>query len=964
MDFDRSEIEGTIPARFRRLADALPDYPAVRRAGAHITFSDLDSESDRVAGNLLALRGPDSEPVAILLVPGIVALTAMLGCLKAGKMFTLLSPDVEPRQLAALWENTLRPLILTDGDHRPLAESIAVSGGPILDVNQPAQAAFDPSRVHTTPDTPAMLTYSSGTTSAPKGAVNTHRMILHSSWFYNHVHDYSVQDRITYLGAYSSAHAMSYNLYTILCGANLVLPPEGHKGSFPYIEWLQREKITVLSITALGLLQQHLRACPEKPPLPDLRELTIGGQELSRPELEELRRFFPPAVTFIFRMASSDVNQISELRIRPYSEIPWEKLPVGEAVPGKEILLLGEDHQPVPFGEDGEIAVRSKYLPPGYWRQPELTAERFLPDPDGGDRRIFLTGDKGRFLPNGFLEFRGRKDNLVRIQNQNVQLEEVEKCLLQTPGIREAVAQVAPWTRGEKRLTAYIVPAQGAELTVDSIRRCLDDLLAPHMIPSLYVFVDSLPRLSTGKVNRSALPAPAETRPRLSTPYLQPRTEMESKLCSLWSELLHITPIGVNDDFYHLGGDSLLVLTMSLTVEENFHRAIPPAYYRKVTIASLADIWGRQDGAAPATRVDADDAGHSVSGQDITAHRAQPSPRPAGRRRRQMPSAKSNRGVSFASSLAMQLPYLPGCRWVAFFCRLYPARRFFLQPHIQLFREFRASLGGCPAAPADAEWISLAGNILWSANARAGLGDLADQNSLEGMRASPSRFWRDLAGIVDRAPQSRFDRIFQVDGWEHLEQAFAAGRGVILVSFHSTSNRAASCAIYRRLRSEPIQTLSANRALRIENLRRQETPSETSRPSDVTLVSDLLMQGYQALKSGQIIQIVPDGRDFSVQDEPLLVGGRKTYIQSGFAKLALTTDAVIIPVSTTRRLDGSIHSTFSGPLVPRDAHSPIEEKILDLVAQYANFLESSWRASPESVKWSKMEKHLRRATEL
>jgi lauroyl/myristoyl acyltransferase len=124
------------------------------------------------------------------------------------------------------------------------------------------------------------------------------------------------------------------------------------------------------------------------------------------------------------------------------------------------------------------------------------------------------------------------------------------------------------------------------------------------------------------------------------------------------------------------------------------------------------------------------------------------------------------------------------------------------------------------------------------------------------------------------------------------------------------------------------------------------------------------MQGYQALKSGQIIQLIPDGRDFSVQDEPLLVGGRRTYIQSGFAKLGLTTDAVIIPVSTTRRLDGSIQSTFSGPLVPKDIHSPIEEKILDLVAQYVDFLESSWRASPESVKWSKMEMHLRRATEL
>jgi acyl-CoA synthetase (AMP-forming)/AMP-acid ligase II len=952
--FERSEIEGTIPARFRRVADAIPDHLAVRTPDGCITFAELDSESDRVAGNLLRLRGPIPEPIAIMLAPGIPALTAMLGCLKAGKMFVVLSHDADPALQAVLWKNSLRPPIFTDPEYRPQAALIAASDDLLLDVHQKAQFAFDPSPVHNHSDTPAMLTFSSGSTSTPKGVVSTHRMILHSTWFYSDRHGYSERDRITYLGAYSSSHAMSYNLYSILCGSTLVLPPEAHRGSFAYIEWLEDEKISILSITSLGLFQQHLRACADRPPLPELREITIGGQEFTRPELEELRRYFPPEIMFIFRLASSDANQISELWIRPHSEIPWEKLPVGHAVPGKEILLLDETRQPVPIGDIGEIAIRSRYLAPGYWGLPELTRERFLPDPEGGDLRIFLTGDQGRFLPDGMLEFRGRKDNLVRIHNQNVQLEEVEKRLLQAPGVREAAALVTPWPDGGKRLTAYIVTAPGADLTVDSLRQYLGDFLAPHMIPTLYVFMDSLPRLSSGKIDRSNLPPPAGARPRLSAPYQPPRDKVEAKLCALWSELLQIAPVGVNDDFYHLGGDSLLVLSMSLAVEQAFGRTIPPSYFRRVTVAGLARLWEEEDTAAgspaqPAAAVEPESA--AVQSTPHQTKFASP-------KKDKRAIARPNRAISFATYLAMQMPYEPACRWVALFCRLPAMRSHFLRDHARLFRQFRSALGGCPDAPPDAELINLAGNILWSSHARAGMGVLADQDSMEGMRASPTVYWRSLARLIDEAPPERFDRLFRVYGWEHLERAFDAGGGVILVSFHSTANRIASCGIYRRLRSQPIQTMSQQRARGIENLRQRDNPSAEPERDDVALISDLLMKGYRTLKRGQIVQIVPDGRDFSAQDDPQVIGGRKTFLQSGFAKLALLADAVVIPVASTRRLDGSIHSTFFPPLVPQDVQAPLEGKIRSLVSQYAVFLDHSWHIAPESLRWTKMAKFL------
>jgi acyl-CoA synthetase (AMP-forming)/AMP-acid ligase II/lauroyl/myristoyl acyltransferase/acyl carrier protein len=967
MDFSPSEIESTIPARLRRVAETWPARPAVRTAGSEITFAVLDAESDRVAVNLLRRRGPVSETIATLIPTGIDLAIAFFGILKAGKTIVPLFPDDDRRRLDILWENSLCPPILTDGPNRSLAASVAHSEDGLLDIRESPSGGASPAPASITPDTPGELLYTSGTTSTPKGVILTHRMLLHSAYFYHDQHRYSERDRFSVLSASSSSTVPASSIYTALCGTTLVHAPAAGDDAIRSLEWLGQERITVFSIVALDLFRQSMQAYGSALDLPALREVNFSGVDVFRKDLEEIRKFLSPSADYVIRLSSTDINQICEVRLSPDSEIPWEKIPVGRAVPGKEILLLTKDRQPTPIGEIGEIAVRSRYLPTGYWRQPELTAERFLPDPEGGDRRILLTGDMGRLLPDGNLEFQGRTDNVTRIQGQNVQLEEVEGQLSRIPGIREAAALVTPWGDGRKRLAAYIVPEKGAVITVDALRRQIAASLAPHMIPTVYVFLDALPRAASGKIDRKALPPPSTTRPLLSAPYAAPRNDTERRLCALWSDLLHIDPIGIQDNFYDLGGDSLLVLNMVLAVEKAFQLTIPQSYFRKVTIDHLVHSWQPVDASSsvPAESAVSLPARARKKAPPFSAKHEESSGRVW--RKKRIP-ALSNRfamlGPYVFSFLAMQMPYELGCRLTARICSSSAAQRLFFRVQSRLFQRFRDSLGGCPDAPADALAANLMGNILWPSFASQSYKLQSGTHSLDYLRNSSIRFRRDLAQLIETGSQERFERLFQVSGWEILERAYARGEGVILTAFHTIGNRVTTAVIPRRLGCKPIRTMSYGYAQQQESLRSSSGPEGDDELTGVPLIADLTVQMLQWLREGNLVQVVADTSNDPRSVHSMNLEGAEFHLHSGFPMMALSTGAAVIPLYSTYRLDGSILIKIFPPIAPSDPQAGQDDKIRDMLAQYADFVNRSWHASPEAIGWYKMENffHRRKAS--
>jgi non-ribosomal peptide synthetase component F len=274
-----------------------------------------------------------------------------------------------------------------------------------------------------------------------------------------------------------------------------------------------------------------------------------------------------------------------------YSQLAEPVIPVGYPMAGRELFILGEQGQPLGPGEVGQIAVKSSYLSPGYWRQPELTAATFLPDPQGSEARIYLTGDMGRFRPDGCLEHLGRKDDLVKIRGQRVELAEVEMALLALAEVREAVVVAQKRAEGDNRLVAYLVPRLQPPPSVTELRTALAQTLPDHMIPAAFLMMERFPLLSFGKVDRRALPAPDTARPDLSVAYQPPQTPTETGLVDLMAQVLKLDRVGIHDNFFELGGDSLLATQLVSRIQTEFGLELPVVnLFENPTAAALARL--------------------------------------------------------------------------------------------------------------------------------------------------------------------------------------------------------------------------------------------------------------------------------------------------------------------------------------------------------------------------------------
>jgi amino acid adenylation domain-containing protein len=582
------EIEQSIPDRFEEIARRYPDRCAVKAGLKAFTYDDLNRVANRIAHAIIAQHGERNEPIALLFENSFEGIAAFFGALKAGKCAVLLAPSFPPTRLTQILDDSQTCAIVTCTRHIELARMFQSQGRAVLNIDDATAFPADNPGLPLSANDLAALLYTSGSTGPPKGVIRAHRNFLHLWAVYTSTREFTVNDRCALVHSMSFGSAYSDVLPTLLNGAALLLFDLKAESMHRFAAWMQEEQVTVCHLPPLAF--RPLAACLNGPnPLPHLRLLCLSGAPVTRLDFDLYKEHFASSTLLGIVMGATEACTLSCAIVDHHFTFPHEGAPIGHPHEGRTILLVDEQHRAVGPGEVGEIAVKGRNLSLGYWRRPELTREKFLADPGGSDERIFLTGDLGRRLPDGSFVHLGRKDSLVKIRGYRVELAEVEKALATHRDVREAA--VVAWDRapGEKSIAAYVVAQPDTAPSVQDLQDCLKNAVPDYMVPSSFVFLASLP-LVNGKLDRRALPPPNHQRPYLSSEYVAARSALESQLVTLWETVLGTVPIGIHDDFFALGGHSLLGARMIAEVHDALGADLPlRALFEAPTIAQFAE---------------------------------------------------------------------------------------------------------------------------------------------------------------------------------------------------------------------------------------------------------------------------------------------------------------------------------------------------------------------------------------
>lgn len=553
-------------------AERTPDMLAVISETKRLTYRELNQQANQLACYLQRKGVGPEVCVGICFSRSVEMVIGILGILKAGGVYVPLDPDYPPERLSFMIEDAGLTIILTQEGLLPplLAQSTLIvclddttpawqhmgRGNPLSEVN--AQNLV-------------YILYTSGSTGQPKGVGCTHSGVLNLLNDFQQRQPLIPGDRCSLWTSFGFDVSV-YELFSaLLAGGKLYLVPEDIRiEGMQFIEWLYTQQICSAYIPPILLTDLHLWLQKATQTLP-LRRLLVGVEPIPEQLLIEINARLP-ALVLINGYGPTETTICSTLYTVPAQSTERRNTPIGRAVLNTCIYLLDPQLRPVPRGVPGSLYIGGRGLARGYLSHPEMTAERFIPDPFSTlpGERIYKTGDMASYLPDGNIEFLGRVDQQIKLRGLRIELGEIENALKWHPAVREAVVALFEDDAQEKQLVAYVVKNDptATNITDDLLRIYLQEKIPTFMLPTSILFLDTLPLTPNGKIDRRALPAPASDQQSRGKDQVAPRTRLEKRLAAIWCEVLKLPSISVHDNFFEAGGHSLLATRIGARIYE------------------------------------------------------------------------------------------------------------------------------------------------------------------------------------------------------------------------------------------------------------------------------------------------------------------------------------------------------------------------------------------------------------
>jgi amino acid adenylation domain-containing protein len=567
--FSKKEIEQSVPERLEKIVRKYPEQTAVKTRTHSFSYQELNQLANRIAHAILERRGDVNEPVALLVAKDAPMVSAILGVLKSGKAYVPLDLSHPVSTSGYIMDDTRVKLILTDNGNLSTATELAKGQCELLNIEK-LGGKFSPENPSLTisADSLAYIRYTSGSTGQPKGVMENHCNLLHVVMRQTNSFHICAEDRLVFLGAWGK-----HIFRGLLNGATLYLSNIREEGLRHLDKWLAEEEITICHSTP-SVFRHFIEVMSGRETFPHLRIIRLAGEPVSRKDVELFKKHFSYKCLLVNELGGTEAGTIAHYFIDKETQITTDMVPVGYPEEDAQILLL-DDGRRVDLGQVGEIAIKSKYLFPGYWQRPELTAAAFLTESMEDGERIYLTGDLGILRADGCLVHVGRKDFQLKIRGNRVEVNEIETALSSHPGVKDAVVIGRQDRNGNQRLLAYLVPSIKPAPSVKDLRSFLSARVPDYMVPTAFVILDALPLTPNGKVDRNTLPEPEDRISSVSQLYIPPRTAVEQKLARIWAEVLSVEKVGIHDNFFDLGGHSLLAAKLFARLDEEFGISTP-----------------------------------------------------------------------------------------------------------------------------------------------------------------------------------------------------------------------------------------------------------------------------------------------------------------------------------------------------------------------------------------------------